>query len=639
MIYNIHYDICAMVISLFSVVFTLSKKGFRQKQNLVLFLLFCATFGAAFFDIISSIANSYVDNWSDSARNGFNYGYLLIQNLMPYLLCCYVVHVIGLTFRLGRKQVAKMFVKMAIPQMFAYLILISNPLTKLVFFYDEEGIYRHGFGMYVLYGFAFLYLLYAYYLLVKYGKNAVRITRIMVLVFETASLLAVIAQIIFPHILLQLCVESLCLLGLLVTVENEAEIVDQVTTCYNRNRFLWDMRLGLENQAAYELILIKLPNLGSYNMSVGISEVNKIMKVVGLWIRNVSKETEGYYCDNGCFAILCDKSSNSEEIMEQIKVCFQDNFVSGKTAIRFRPQIQLIQAGKEFNNLEQLLFCINGGEQTGNYNVYSDSVDRITDYKKELIMQHAIERALQYDEFDVRYQPIWDAVNNQITAAEALVRLYDDADGLIPPTDFIPFAEKRGYIVEIGEYVFESVCRFIATHDLDKAGIERVHLNLSPYQCMNEILPERFEEIREKYKVRPNQIVLEIAETGILENFDIVSKTVGTLHEKGYLFALDNYGKGALEMSYLFNLPFDLLKLDKSFLWKAEDNLKANIYFSNTMRMAKEMNMKTVVLGVEVAAQKTLLQNYECDYLQGFYYQKAISEEEFYRYSIGFNSR
>lgn len=640
MIYNIHYDICAIVISIFSIVFALLKKGFRKRQNKILFALFGVTLITALFDIVSAAANSYVDSWSDSSRYIFNYAYLGFQNMMPYLICCYVICVIGLTYRLGKKREMRFFIMLSIPWVFCILLLISNPLTHFVFYFDENKVYLHGPGMYFLYAIAILYLVYTFFILIRYGNRAVRSAKIMIMVFDIATVLVVVAQIIFPSILMQLAVESLCLLGLLVTVENETEIVDPVTTCYNKQRFIRDSILGLENEADYEVIIIKIPNLSSYNASVGVNEINKVLRFLGMWLRSVSKESEVYHCENGCFTIICDRNTDSETIEPVIKERFKENFVVGKTAIRFRPVIYHVRAGKDFKNLNQLMLLTGGVEQKyGNDVMTGNFTEKITDYKKELIMQHAIERAIQFDEFEVLYQPIWDSHNNVISDAEALVRLYDEAEGLIPPDELIDFAEQRGYIVELGERIFESICRFIATHDFDKVGIQRIHVNFSPYQCVNEMLPEQFEAIREKYNVPVERIVFEISERSNLGDFRMVEKTVKRLNDMGYCFVMDNFGKGTLDMTYLFKLPFSILKLDRSFLWDAESNLKANIFFSGTMRVAKEMNMKTIAVGVEIAAQKTMLQNYECDYLQGYYYQKPISAEQFYRYCIGFNSK
>lgn len=640
MIYNIHYDVCAIAISLFSIGFALVKKGFRQRQNKILVALFVVTLFTAFFDIISAVANSYVEQWSEGARYALNYIYLGLQNIMPYLVCCYVACVIGLTYRLGRRKETRFFALLSIPWIFCILLLVSNPLSHFVFYFDSNDTYCHGNGMYVLYAIALIYLIYSFVLLIRYGNRAVKITKIMIMALDIVSVTAVVVQMFFPSMLIQLAVESLCLLGLLVSVDNEAEIVDMITTCYNKQRFIRDSILGVENEANYEVIIIKLPNLSSYNVSLGVGEVNKVLRSVGLWLRTVNKESEVYYCEDGCFTIICDKNTNSTVIEPILITRFADSFVVGKTSIRFRPRINHARAGVDFKTLEQLLILTNGYESNYDGNI-SDvkSAGKISDYKREFIMQHAIERGIQFDEIEVLYQPIWDAHNNQISDAEALLRLYDEADGLIPTDDIINFAERRGYIVEIGEVVFENVCRFIGTHDLQKAGIERIHVNLSPFQCVDEMLPQKFENIREKYNVSLDQIVFEISEGSTFNDFKLVEKTLQSLSNIGYQFALDNFGKGSIDMSYLFNLPFSILKLDKSFLWDAESNLKANIFFAGTMNLAKEMNMKTIAVGVELAAQKTLLQSFKCDYLQGYYFQKPILAEQFYRYCVGFNSK
>ena len=628
-----------MGISVFSVALILGKKGLRQRQNKLIFILFCADFFASFFDIMTAFGNNPLSDWKPISRSFFNYGYLCLQNMMPYLLTCYVVCIVGLTYRLGKKQIKQHFALLAIPWLLCDVLLLTNPFTHTVFYFDERGNYCHGVGMAGLYVLAYLYLVYIFYLVFRYGHRTVRTTRYMLVAYGVVTTLSVVIEMIFEGTLIQLFVESVCLLGLAVTVDNAAEVVDFVTTCYNRQRFVRDCDLGIENKATFDIILIKIPGLRSYNISIGIDEMNRVMRSLGLWLRSVAKDSDVYYCEDGCFVILCDRNTVSNDIEPALRKRFLGDFAAGRTAVRFRPQISHARVGIDFKNHEQLLTWISNFDIEASGPVMGTVAVTASDYKKELVVQRAIENALRFDEFEVVYQPIWDARNNRISDAEALVRLYDDADDSISPDMFISFAERRGYISEIGEYVFENVCRFIATHELEKIGVERIHINLSPYQCMNELLPSHFEKIREKYNVPAEMIIFEIADNGSMENFRTIEKTINTLYGLGYRFAADNVGLTNLEINYIFRLPFSMLKFDKDFLWRAERNIKANTFFSGVLRIAREMNMKTIVLGVEVAAQKTLLQNYECDYLQGYYYQKPIPAEQFYRYCIGFNSK
>ena len=181
------------------------------------------------------------------------------------------------------------------------------------------------------------------------------------------------------------------------------------------------------------------------------------------------------------------------------------------------------------------------------------------------------------------------------------------------------------------------MCQFYTEKSLDQIGIEYIELNLSTLQCMSEELIQTFQTIVSKYNIDTRRINLEITESAMANSLEILEHTMTKLREKGFTFSMDDYGTGYSNLSNIFNMPFQMIKVDKSILWKAMENEKAGIILSTTIRMVHDMKMEVVVEGVETNEQKELLQNLKCDYLQGYYFSKAIPAEEFYRYCVGFN--
>jgi len=226
MIYNVYFDVFAVVISLFSIVLAFTKKGFWKRQNFILFVLLVATFWASLLDILSSIGNSYIVVWSYELRDVLNYGYLAVQNIMPYLFCLYIVFLIDLDKKTKRNRL--FHIGLAIPYTIDVVLLMLNPFLREVFYYDANRVYTHDWGMTVLYANALLYMVFNYYLMIRYGKEVRLVKKATVYIFLTSSLLAVVFQIIFPTILLQLCIEAICLSGILFTVENENDILHSI---------------------------------------------------------------------------------------------------------------------------------------------------------------------------------------------------------------------------------------------------------------------------------------------------------------------------------------------------------------------------------------------------------------------------
>ncbi len=228
MIYNVYFDIFAVVISFFSIILALTKKDFLKRQNFILFILLVVTFLASLLDIFSSVGNSYIVEWSYGLRDVLNYGYLAVQNIMPYLFCLYIVFLIDLDNKLSRKRRRLFHIGLSIPYVVDVVLFLLNPFMREVFYYDSNRVYTHDWGMIVLYANALLYMIFNYYLMIRYGKEVRFAKKATVYLFLTASLVAVVFQIIIPTILLQLCIEALCLSGILFTVENENDILHSI---------------------------------------------------------------------------------------------------------------------------------------------------------------------------------------------------------------------------------------------------------------------------------------------------------------------------------------------------------------------------------------------------------------------------
>lgn len=228
MIYNVYFDIFAVVISFFAIILAFTKKDFWKRQNFILFVLLVATFFASLLDILSSVGNSYIVEWSYGLRDVLNYGYLTVQNIMSYLFCLYIVFLTDLDSKMSRKKRCWFHVGLSSLYAMDVVLLLLNPFLREVFFYDSNGVYSHDWGMIVLYVNALVYMALSYFLMMRYGKEVRFVKKATVYLFLTASLVAVIFQIIIPTILLQLCIEALCLSGILFTVENENDILHSI---------------------------------------------------------------------------------------------------------------------------------------------------------------------------------------------------------------------------------------------------------------------------------------------------------------------------------------------------------------------------------------------------------------------------
>jgi EAL domain-containing protein (putative c-di-GMP-specific phosphodiesterase class I) len=169
----------------------------------------------------------------------------------------------------------------------------------------------------------------------------------------------------------------------------------------------------------------------------------------------------------------------------------------------------------------------------------------------------------------------------------------------------------------------------MSENKLWEKGIEYIEVNLSVMQCMQETLHAKLLQIMDEYKIPYNRINLEITETAAVVSNDTLKRNMDRLVEKGITFALDDFGSGYSNMAYIFDYSFDMIKLDKSMVWSAMDNEKAQKVLKHTIKMMKDMNLHIVAEGVETEEQANKLTEMGCDYFQGFLYSRPVDAEGF----------
>ena len=224
-----------------------------------------------------------------------------------------------------------------------------------------------------------------------------------------------------------------------------------------------------------------------------------------------------------------------------------------------------------------------------------------------------------------------------IISAEALIRLNDRVLGFVSPEEFIPISESNGKILEISEFVIDSVFRFVNENPLKDMGIEFIELNLSIMQCMDKKLTEKLQYYINKYGTDPKQINLEITETATNFDEERLRLQLAEIKKLGFSFSLDDYGTGYSNLVRVLEYPVDIIKLDKSIVWSAFQDRDNFVTLRNLVSMFHDVRRKIVAEGVESEEQMAALTELGCDFLQGYYYSKPVCEEEFLAFVAKFN--
>lgn len=230
-----------------------------------------------------------------------------------------------------------------------------------------------------------------------------------------------------------------------------------------------------------------------------------------------------------------------------------------------------------------------------------------------------LRRALERKELVLHYQPKADLYSGNCTGVEALVRWQHPERGLIPPGDFIPLAEASGQIVAVGRWVLQEACREIVRwHALGMPPL-RMAVNLSPQQLGDGNLLADIAAALETSGATARQLELEITESTVMENPEAAARVLRGLRGMGVRLAMDDFGTGHSSLGNLRRFPFDVLKIDRSFVQNVTSEPEDATIATAVIAMAHSLGMKVIAEGVESESQTHWLRTHLCDEIQGYY--------------------
>jgi diguanylate cyclase (GGDEF)-like protein/PAS domain S-box-containing protein len=245
--------------------------------------------------------------------------------------------------------------------------------------------------------------------------------------------------------------------------------------------------------------------------------------------------------------------------------------------------------------------------------------------RQRQLMESDLRVALEKDQLRLVYQPCVDASTEAVTGFEALIRWQHPDHGFVSPVDFIPLAEEIGLINEIGEWVLRTACAEAAKWPSQIT----VAVNLSPVQFKSPALPTIVRMILSETDLPATRLELEITEGVFLSNDEHVHEMIGSLKAIGLKLALDDFGTGYSSLSYLQRVPFDKIKIDRSFVSGASDPSSRNAALIRAMvGLASDLNMQTTAEGVETQDELQLIRNLGCSLVQGYFFGRPMPAEE-----------
>ncbi len=243
--------------------------------------------------------------------------------------------------------------------------------------------------------------------------------------------------------------------------------------------------------------------------------------------------------------------------------------------------------------------------------------------------------AIERDEFSLHYQPKIDVATNTVAGFEALLRWFNSDLGFVGPAEFIPVAEDRGTIIEIGAWCLREACRQIRVWQNAGFTVVPVSVNVSSAQFRDSDVQRIVSDALVEHDVHPSLLEIELTESLLLEDDQNTGLALRDLRAIGVRVALDDFGTGYSALTYLNRFPLDAVKMDRGFLRDIEDSSAAAGIAAAVISMSHSLGFEVIAEGVDSPRQAELLREMECDQIQGFLYSPGIPSEEATRFLAG----
>ena len=264
---------------------------------------------------------------------------------------------------------------------------------------------------------------------------------------------------------------------------------------------------------------------------------------------------------------------------------------------------------------------------------HSSDINYSQQTNKILSIESSLRYAIERNQLELYYQPKIYAKTNQIIGAEALIRWNHPERGIISPSEFIPLAENTGLINEIGKWVKTTACKQNKAWQESGLPMIPISINLSATRFLEKDLITNIVETLNETKLDAKYLEIEITETSLLKNEEVVFSVLDELRNLGIKISLDDFGTGYSSLSYLqrFKGKIDTLKIDRSFIkdLSCEHQEDSNFIVNMIIQLSHQLKMSVIAEGVETKEQLQVLQKYNCNTIQGYLFSKPLPAAEF----------
>jgi diguanylate cyclase (GGDEF)-like protein/PAS domain S-box-containing protein len=416
---------------------------------------------------------------------------------------------------------------------------------------------------------------------------------------------------------------------------------DSLTNLPNRTLFLDRVghaiyRAKQVGSYRFAVLFIDLDNFRTINEGLGHRAGDELIVEVSRRIGHVIGRVDTLSRFGGdIFGVLLENSRSLQEVMtvcDRIQQQFSTSYGINNRSIDMSCSIGIVLSHEQYNSPEDMI----RDADTAMHRAKADGKGSHTVFDQEMYTKalryiewgDEMQKALEEQTFELHYQPIIAPTTGKLSSLEALIRWHSDVYGQVSPAEFIPVAEESGLILNIGEWILETVCRQIRQWKDEKGVYLKVGVNLSGLQFNQPDLAAKIQRLLEDYRIPPHLLGLEITEGVAMRDIEQSISTMEKLQQLGVSISIDDFGTGYSSLAYLKRFPISTLKIDRSFVTDITTNKNDQAIAHAVIALASALELDVLAEGVETVDQLNFLVDNGCDLIQGYYFSQPLKVDE-----------
>ena len=628
---NIHYLIAGMAV-LLVVLWQYSRQRQMDDRNSLMFrrLLRVVSLDVA-AELVSTAFILYAPYSFGVGRMLSNTVFYLFQALLPLLLLYYVC-----TLCTSRVIAPATVLRMGIPTIALVFVILTNPFTEILFYFDSTG-YRHGPWYLLLYVSALLHIAGAAIFVAVHRASLGRRTLAELLAVFALAALGIAAQAVNPSVLTTGFGLSLSILAMYLTINNPCACMDSLTGLNDKQYLLRRMDELTDAHKAFHIITVYAYQLDHMNKVAGMQGGDDFLRRASERMQEIA-DRNVFRISGRRFLLLTFSLREYETCLTRLRQLFHtqpDDAQSAPTPVILCGVVNAEKLGTSGLVLDYAEYLESLVSQSGETQVIQNDRKTMDSFHYNKQVEQFLHRAIAEDLFEVYYQPVYSLHRQRYVTLEALSRLRHPELGWISPDIFIRLAEKNHLITQITELQLRRVCRFLRENPALRASIANVKINLSPLDLIHSESGSHLVRILKEYGLPCSCFQFEITETVATEYSASLTRVAESLRAAGIGLCLDDFGSGYANLNTVMQLPFSVIKLDRSLLFHICTDKNAALFYQSIVSAFCRLGYRIVAEGVETQEEMELLRSWNVDMIQGYYFSRPLPPDDLLRLLTG----